>query len=95
MHYSQGRFGFSVQKKIYIECGGKLDGKYPGDSTRRRFGDKVGWRIKGEWVMYSSLTFSTSAPSGHLPYGGGFRFVGGMFVVFLNCVNSLFSHRDL
>ena len=45
--------------------------------------------------MYSSLTFSTSAPSGHLPYGGGFRFVGGMFVVFLNCVNSLFSHRDL
>jgi hypothetical protein len=26
--YSQGRFGFSVQKEIYLNCGGVPDGKY-------------------------------------------------------------------
>jgi hypothetical protein len=26
--YSQGRFGFSVQKEIYVCCGGELDGEY-------------------------------------------------------------------
>ena len=28
---SQGRYGFSVQKEIYVRCGGKLDGEYPGN----------------------------------------------------------------
>ena len=31
VQYSQGHFGFSVQKEIYVACGAKLDGKYPGD----------------------------------------------------------------
>lgn len=68
--YSQGRFGFSVQKQIYVECGGKLDGKYPGDTIWRKFGDKVGWRVNGSWIYYRDVTFSTSAPQGHLPFGG-------------------------
>ncbi|NEQ54942.1 MAG: GUN4 domain-containing protein, partial [Leptolyngbya sp. SIO3F4] len=67
VHYSQGRFGFSVQKKIYIECGAKLDGKYPGDKIWRKFGDKVGWRKGAKWISYNSFTFSTSALEGHLP----------------------------
>ena len=29
--YSQGKWGFNVQKRIYVECGAKLDGNYPGD----------------------------------------------------------------
>ena len=51
--YSQGQFGFSVQKQIYVECGGKLDGEYPGDKIWRQFGDKVGWRENDSWIRYS------------------------------------------
>ncbi|MDF5726394.1 MAG: hypothetical protein PUP91_39335 [Rhizonema sp. PD37] len=32
---------------------------------------RTGWRVKGQWIKYESLkniNFSTSAPSGHLPY---------------------------
>ncbi|NJL47990.1 MAG: TIR domain-containing protein [Leptolyngbyaceae cyanobacterium SM2_5_2] len=41
--YSQGKFGFSVQKQIYVECGGKLSGMYPGDKVWNEFCDRVGW----------------------------------------------------
>ena len=64
--YSQGKFGFSVQKEIYVECGAKLDGNCPGDTIWRKFGDKVGWRVNGKWI--DEVTFSTSAPKGHLPW---------------------------
>ena len=68
--YSQGQFGFSVQKQIYVECGATLDGKYPCDTIWRKFGDKVGWRVNGKWISYREVTFSTSsAPKGHLPLG--------------------------
>ncbi|RMF68264.1 MAG: transcriptional regulator, partial [Cyanobacteria bacterium J069] len=53
--YSQGRFGFSVQKKIYVECGGKLDGNYPSDEIWNKFGDRVGWRKQNKWQNYSDL----------------------------------------
>ena len=33
IHYSNGLYGFSIQKKIYVECGGKLDLSYPTDVT--------------------------------------------------------------
>jgi uncharacterized caspase-like protein len=71
--YSQGRFGFSVQKKIYVECGGKLDGKYPGDEIWRKFGDRVGWRKNGEWMDYTDVSknISLSSPQGIFPLGGG------------------------
>ncbi len=67
--YSSRRFGFSVQKKIYLEVGGKPDGKYH-EKAWNKFGDRVGWR-KGwwikEWITYGEETFDTSAPMGHLP----------------------------
>ncbi|WP_017299457.1 GUN4 domain-containing protein [Nodosilinea nodulosa] len=82
VNYSKGRFGFSVQKQIYVECGAKLDGHYPGDKTWEKFGDKVGWRWKNSSIdsviYYSDVTFRTSAPVGHLPMLGGGR-VGGFF----------------
>jgi hypothetical protein len=64
--YSNGKFGFSVQKQIWLELGGKLDGEYDRD-TFRKLGDRVGWRKNGEWLSYGSYTFSTNALSGHLP----------------------------
>jgi len=70
--YSDGRFGLSVQKRIYVECGAKLDGVYPGYEIWKNFCDRIGWRLNGEWMYTNQLTFSTSAPQGHLPasYGG-------------------------
>jgi GUN4-like len=69
--YSNGHFGFSVQKKIYVECGGKLSVKYPGDRIWEAFGDRVGWREKNEWISYDALTkeISLSAHQGKFPVG--------------------------
>ena len=64
--YSNGKFGFSVQKQIWLELGGKLDGKADWD-TLTKLGDRAGWRKNGEWLSYDSYTFSTNALSGHLP----------------------------
>jgi len=60
--YSQGRFGFSVQKKIWLECGGKVDYE-----TECKLGDRVGWRKGGNWLNYDDLTFNRRAQEGHLP----------------------------
>lgn len=66
--YSRGRFGFSIQKCIWESVGGKRDIDYP---TWCRFGDRIGWRVKGNWLHYSQLTFNrNAAPLGHLPAGG-------------------------
>jgi serine/threonine-protein kinase len=62
--YSQGLFGFSVQKKIWLEVGGKVDRE-----TERKLGDRVGWRRGGKWLNYDDLTFNLTAQSGHLPAG--------------------------
>jgi hypothetical protein len=78
--YSQGRFGFSVQKNIWLEVGGKVDW-----DTEKKLGDRVGWRKrrKGrkDWLSYNDLTFNLQAPVGHLPtqlcgWWGGFRGLG-------------------
>ncbi|MCC3404845.1 MAG: GUN4 domain-containing protein [Microcoleus sp. PH2017_10_PVI_O_A] len=74
--YSQGRFGFSVQKKIWLEVGGKVDWE-----TECKLGDRVGWRKGGSWLDTKNLTYNKQAPVGHLPrelcgWWGGFRGLG-------------------
>ena len=64
---AKAHFGLSVQKQIYVECGGKLDGKYPGDEVWKAFGDRVGWRRNNEWLNYSDLDPSFSSPQGIFP----------------------------
>ncbi|MBD2775452.1 GUN4 domain-containing protein [Iningainema sp. BLCCT55] len=66
VRYSNGRFGFSVQKRIYLEVGGMADGKFY-EEAWKKFGDRVGWREKGQWIGSSNVVFNTSAPQGHLP----------------------------
>lgn len=88
--YSDGQFGFSVQKEIYVQCGAKLDGKYPGDKIWEEFCDRTGWRVNGSYIYYSDVTFSTSAPQGHLPFchlggGGVSRRVHGFFSRIQTC----------
>ncbi|MFB2973983.1 GUN4 domain-containing protein [Aerosakkonema sp. BLCC-F183] len=67
--YSKGRFGFSVQKRIWESVGGK-PGEYDYE-TFKKFGEKVGWYVKEkdnwEWKYWRDLTFALNAPVGHLP----------------------------
>lgn len=65
--YSYGRFGFSVQKKIYLDCGATDSEDYPGDEVWHHFCRCVGWRTDRDWLAYPQLTFSLDAPGGHLP----------------------------
>jgi hypothetical protein len=76
--YSQGKFGFSVQKRIYVDCGAQLDGRYPGDTIWKKFCNRVGWETQNTYLHpdYASRyhnashlypVFDTNAPLGHLP----------------------------
>ncbi len=62
--YSKGRFGFSVQKRIWESVGGTPNADY---ETYCHFGDRVKWRVDNKWMWYEDLTFTTEAPAGHLP----------------------------
>ncbi|MGA7934951.1 MAG: GUN4 domain-containing protein [Kovacikia sp.] len=73
VQYSNGQFGFSVQKEIYLKCGGIPDGKYDKE-TWDQFCHTTGWKVNDQRV---SATYNTSAPPGHLPRGGAFRWVFG------------------
>lgn len=64
--YSQGRFGFSVQKRIWIECGGQPGKRYD-PQVYKKFGDRIGWRVKDSWKSYNELTFNLNGSVGHLP----------------------------
>ncbi len=97
--HSNGRFGLSVQKRIWESVGKDYE----------KFCDRVGWRKwrivvvdkwfglkqqtekQSEWLRYSDLRFDTSAPKGHLPGAPGKGFAamrGGWRWAF---VDSLFS----
>ncbi|MBE9071047.1 GUN4 domain-containing protein [Microcystis sp. LEGE 08355] len=65
LHYSNGKFGFSVQKEIYESLGGTR--KY-GQQVSENFGDRVGWRKGGKWLEYTELTFNIVAPKAHFPF---------------------------
>lgn len=66
--YSNGKFSFSVQKQIYVECGAKLDGEYPGDKIWHEFCDRVGWRKGGNYLGYKDLKANPSlSPTGEFP----------------------------
>ncbi|MBC1198374.1 GUN4 domain-containing protein, partial [Microcystis aeruginosa BLCCF158] len=65
--YSGGRFGFSVQAKIYRELGGTREYN---ERVWNAFGDRVGWRVNNSWIYYRDVTFDLKAPLGHLPVGG-------------------------
>ncbi len=72
--YSNRRFGFSIQKKIYLECGGKADDESYYKEAFEKFGYRVGWRVDSRWIGYFELTYDTSAPIGHLPFPAGIFF---------------------
>ena len=63
--YSNGKFGFSVQKQIYQSVGGT---KQYDNQIWEAFCDKVGWHKQGKWLYWDDLTFSIETHyTGHLP----------------------------
>ncbi len=69
VEYSNGHFGFSVQKRIWQEVGGKPYDIQEYDSFSKA-GDKFDHRVRWNW---DDFQFSLDAPPGHLP---SFKCVG-------------------
>lgn len=67
MNHSGGKFGFSVQKEMYIEFGGVPNSQLDREAFSR-LAEKNGWKVNGTW---NSVRFDISSPVGHLPTGGG------------------------
>lgn len=60
--YSNGRFGFSVQRRIWENM----------NRDWIKVGDRVGWRVNNTWKNYSDLTFTLNSPEGAFPtFWGG------------------------
>jgi GUN4-like len=100
--YSNGRFGFSVQKYIYYDCLGEKT--YFDPQAKELFGDRVGWRSGDTWT--NDRSFKLTAPAGHLPYYISFEYEGyyepgspwdGVTLKgnSMSIVNSLLSREDL
>ncbi len=73
--YSEGKFGFSVQKEIYLsdKIGGILDGRYPGDRIWYAFCKEVGWR--GNSNKIPILALINTEKKGTLPSFKGVNFM--------------------
>ena len=90
VQYSQGDFGFSVQKEIYVECGAKLDGKHPGDKIWHEFCDRIGWRINQKYISHSEVTFDNNSKK-----DTSLRRVIRVVLCVVEVVGGFLSHTDL
>lgn len=79
LKYSKGKFGFSIQRKIYQNLGGswylwkiyRLAGatnKYH-ERVLKTFVEKVGWWKRGKWNLVWSDVNPNTSYIGHLPWG--------------------------
>lgn len=69
---SNGRFGFTPQKKVYLATGNDFNDYV--ESTYEAFGDRLSWRIFGSWKRYQDFNFqaidTAINPPGYLPSPG-------------------------
>lgn len=62
--HSNNRFGFSIQRKIWLGTGKKWN----------KLWEKIGWRSGYTWTRYpNDFTWDLSAPIGHLPLSNQLR----------------------
>jgi len=62
--YSEGRFGFSIQREIWLGAGQVWEQLWP----------RIGWKDGNTWTRYpGSFTWNRSAPRGHLPLSNQLR----------------------
>ena len=66
--YSDDRFGFGIQTKIYQDLGGSQQTTIEQDAKLiEKWGDRLGWRKSGNWLKCSDLDYSEDAKKGGLP----------------------------
>jgi hypothetical protein len=62
--HSEGRFGFWVQRDIWLSLGKNWD----------RFWEAIGWKTDNNWTRYpQAFTWNLTAPKGHLPLSNQLR----------------------
>jgi hypothetical protein len=62
--HSEGKFGFSVQREIWLSVGKDWDKLWP----------KIGWKSANNWTRYpQAFTWNLNAPRGHLPLSNQLR----------------------
>jgi hypothetical protein len=62
--HSEGKFGFSVQREIWLALGKNWDSLWA----------KIGWKSGNNWTRYpNEFTWDLSAPRGHLPLSNQLR----------------------
>ena len=62
--HSEGKFGYSVQRQLWLGVGQNWDKLWP----------KIGWRQNGNWTRYpQEFTWDLTAPAGHLPLSNQLR----------------------
>ncbi|MBD2294168.1 GUN4 domain-containing protein [Anabaena sphaerica FACHB-251] len=62
--HSEGKFGFSVQREIWLSLGKNWESLWP----------KIGWKDGNKWTRYpNEFTWDLSAPRGHLPLSNQLR----------------------
>ena len=71
--YSEGKFGFSVQRRIWLSLGKDFS----------KLWSKIGWKTGNSWTQYpQGFTWDLSAPKGHLPLSNqlrGVRVISSLF----------------
>lgn len=71
--YSEGKFGFAVQRQIWLSLG----------KNYSQLWSKIGWKTDNEWTKYpEGFTWNLSAPKGHLPLTNqlrGVRVINSIF----------------
>ena len=66
---SEGKFGFSVQREIWLSIGKNWD----------KLWSKIGWKNENNWTRYpQEFTWDLTAPRGHLPLSNQLRGVRAM-----------------
>lgn len=62
--HSEGKFGFSVQREIWLSVGKNWE----------TFWTKIGWKAGNNWTRYpQEFTWELSAPRGHMPLSNQLR----------------------
>lgn len=71
--HSEGKFGFSVQREIWLSLGRNWDKLWP----------QIGWRKDNNWTRYpQEFTWDLTAPRGHLPLSNQLRGVRVINAIF-------------
>lgn len=64
LDHSQNKFGFSVQRQLWLSVGQNWDTLWP----------KIGWKQDKKWTRYpDEFIWDLSAPRGHLPLSNQLR----------------------